>query len=80
MLLMVLSVAGSALSLLGNVFIALKKKSGWIVWILGNIAWILYNLFGDINIPMVVMYSVYFILNIIGFVNWKKKETEVNDN
>lgn len=73
-----LSIAGSALSLLGNVLLALKKRSGWIVWILGNIAWILYNVFGDMNIPMVIMYAVYFVLNVFAFVNWSKKNKERN--
>lgn len=75
---LILSIAGSALSLLGNVLLALKKRSGWIVWILGNIAWILYNFAGDMNIPMVIMYAVYFVLNVFAFVNWSKKNKERN--
>lgn len=65
-----LSIVGCVLSLLGNILIALKKKSGWIAWILGNIAWILYNILGDMNIPMVIMYAVYFVLNVFAFVKW----------
>ena len=72
---LVLSIAGCVLSLLGNILIALKRRSGWIAWIIGNIAWVAYNFIGDINVPMVVMYCVYFVLNIFGFIKWYGGDT-----
>ncbi len=71
-LVLTLSILGSLFSLGGNVLIALKKKSGWITWIAGNIAWILVNFLDTLNVPMVLMYVAYFIINITGFVSWSK--------
>lgn len=74
------SVLGAAFSLGGNILIILKKRMGWLLWIFGNIAWILVNIFGPFNLAMVIMYVVYFIINLIGFLKWKKpldKETKM---
>lgn len=71
---LLVSVLGTFCSLFGNVLIMLKKKSGWIVWIVGNIFWILYNFLSEFNLPMVLMYLVYIILNISGFVKWYKQD------
>jgi nicotinamide riboside transporter PnuC len=64
-------------SLGGNLLIIKKKKSGWITWIIGNLLWILINFIGTLNIPMVLMYVVYFIINVCGYIEWNKKEKEV---
>lgn len=65
-----LSILGSIFSLGGNILIALKKRSGWCTWIAGNIAWILVNFLGEMNVPMVLMYIAYLVINIAGFVSW----------
>ena len=70
---MILSILGAAFSLGGNVLIMLKKRMGWLMWILGNIAWIAVNIIGTFNLPMVIMYIVYFIINVAGFIKWKDK-------
>ena len=67
-------VLGALCSLFGNVLIMLKKKSGWLVWILGNILWIVYNFLSEFNFPMVIMYIVYAVINVCGFVKWNKHE------
>ena len=51
----------------------LKKRMGWLMWILGNIAWIAVNIIGTFNLPMVIMYIVYFIINVADFIKWKDK-------
>lgn len=71
-----LSILGTISSLLGNILIIMKKRSGWAVWIIGNICWILYNVFGDFNFPMVLMYAVYFVINISGFIRWGEKSNK----
>lgn len=71
---LVVSVLGALCSLFGNVLIMLKKRSGWIVWIVGNILWIVYNFLSEFNLPMVTMYIVYAIINVCGFVKWKKQD------
>ena len=68
-----ISALGAICSLGGNIFIILKKRVGWVIWIIGNILWILYNFISKFNAPMVIMYLVYAIINIIGFIKWGKK-------
>lgn len=70
-----LSILGMLFSLGGNLLIIKKKKSGWIAWIIGNILWIIVNFIGELNIPMVLMYLVYMIINIAGYIEWKRKES-----
>jgi nicotinamide riboside transporter PnuC len=65
------SILGSLFSLGGNLLIIKKQKVGWLIWIAGNIAWILVNLFGEFNAPMVLMYIVYLFINLKGFIDWK---------
>ena len=68
-----LSTLGAILSLGGNIAIAKKKKIGWLIWIAGNIAWIMVNLLGDFNLSMVLMYVAYLGINIKGFIDWNKE-------
>lgn len=70
---MILSILGAAFSLGGNILIMLKKRIGWLMWIFGNIAWIAVNIVGPFNLPMVIMYMVYFIINVAGYIKWKDK-------
>lgn len=69
---LILSIIGAVLSLGGNILIMLKKRSGWLAWIMGNFAWIGVNIVGPMNVPMVLMYIAYLIINIGGFINWKE--------
>ena len=71
---LLVSILGSVFSLGGNVLIMMKKKSGWITWIIGNLLWIIYNFLSEFNLPMVLMYVVYMVINIIGFLKWKRSE------
>jgi hypothetical protein len=72
-LILILSILGTFFSLGGNILIILKKRIGWLAWILGNILWITVNLIGVCNWPMVLMYVVYLIINIFGFVRWRRR-------
>ena len=67
MIVLILSILGSVFSLGGNILIAHKKHSGWLWWIAGNGAWIAVNFLGEMNVPMVLMYVAYFIINITGY-------------
>ena len=69
-----LSILGMLFSLGGNLLIIFKKKSGWLAWIVGNILWIAINFIDVLNIPMVLMYVVYLVINILGYIEWKRKE------
>ena len=71
-----LSILGMLFSLGGNILIIFKKKSGWLAWIIGNILWIVINFIDVLNIPMVLMYLVYMIINIFGYIKWYKKDKQ----
>jgi hypothetical protein len=64
---LILSILGSVFSLGGNILIAHKKRSGWLWWIAGNGAWIAVNFLGQMNVPMVLMYAAYLIINVTGY-------------
>jgi len=69
---LILSIIGTILSLGGNIFIAKKNRMGWLIWLIGNVVWIAVNFLGNPNIPMVLMYVVYMVINIVGFMKWKE--------
>ena len=69
-----LSILGMLFSLGGNLLIIFKKKSGWLAWIVGNLLWIAINFIDVLNIPMVLMYVVYLVINVLGYIEWKRKE------
>lgn len=72
-MILILSILGSVFSLGGNIFIAHRKRSGWWIWIIGNLIWIAVNFLGTMNVPMVIMYVVYLVTNIMGYIEWGKK-------
>lgn len=73
-LLIIISTIALILSLTGNIMVNFKKRSGFIVWGLSNIVWIIVNLIGPINVPQIIMYLVYMGLNIHGFVLWRHED------
>ena len=71
-LVMVLSIFGLISTISGNVLINYRRKIGFLIWIIGNILWILVNVFGTFNIFMVIMYIMYAALNVDGWIRWGK--------
>lgn len=78
MTIVVLSIIALIMSLTGNILVNLKHKTGFVIWSMSNIFWILVNFIGTINIPQILMFIAYIGLNIHGFIMWSKKE-KVND-
>lgn len=74
MVLNILSVIALILSLGGNLLVNFKRKTGFIIWSISNIFWIIVNFIGVPNVSQIIMYVIYFGLNIHGFINWKNKE------
>ena len=68
----VLSIFGLVSTISGNILINYRRKIGFLVWIIGNILWILVNVFGTFNLYMVIMYVLYAILNVDGWIKWGK--------
>ena len=69
----ILSTIALILSLGGNILVNYQKRFGFIIWGVSNIFWILVNFLGNLNVPQVIMYVIYLILNIQGFIIWSKK-------
>ena len=76
-MILTLSIIALILSLIGNILVNYKKKLGFIIWISSNVFWIVVNYMGDVNYPQVIMYIVYAILNVQGYVNWRKSEKKI---
>ena len=72
-LLIIISTIALILSLTGNIMVNFKKRSGFIVWGISNIAWITVNLIGPVNVPQIIMYLIYMGLNTHGFILWRRK-------
>ena len=73
-MILTLSIIALILSLVGNILVNYKKKLGFIIWISSNVFWIIINFLGEVNYPQVIMYLIYGILNVQGYVNWSKKK------
>ena len=69
-----LSVIALAFSLAGNILINVKSRSGYVAWIISNLLWIAVNYLDHLNVPQVIMYVTYTILNIWGLVRWYKED------
>lgn len=69
-----LSVIALAFSLVGNILINVKRRSGYVAWIISNLLWIAVNYLDHLNVPQVIMYVTYTILNFWGFLRWSKED------
>ena len=74
-----LSILATVGSITGNIFINFKKKIGFVIWTISNVLWIIVNLIGSVNIPQIIMFSVYSVLNIWGYVKWNKGNNRINN-
>lgn len=69
-----LSILSLVLSLTGNILVNYKQRYGFIIWIASNISWIAVNLVGETNWPQVIMFVIYAVLNVQGFIIWSRKK------
>ena len=72
----IMSFVALVLSLAGNALINFRKRIGFFVWILSNVAWIAVNMMGTPNWSQIAMFVVYMAMNVHGWVSWGKDETE----
>lgn len=68
----IISVIATICSLYGNYLVIKKNKFGFVIWLISNILWILINFIGVLNISQVIMFIIYGILNIYGWIKWKQ--------
>ena len=70
----IMSFVALVLSLAGNALINFRKRIGFFVWILSNVAWIAVNMMGIPNWSQITMFVVYVVFNVHGWVSWGKIE------
>ena len=70
----IMSFVALVLSLAGNALINFRKRIGFFVWILSNVAWIAVNMMGTPNWSQIVMFVVYIVFNVHGWIAWGKIE------
>ena len=68
----IVSAIATICSLYGNYLVIKKNKFGFVIWLISNILWILINFIGVLNISQVIMFMIYGILNIYGWIKWKQ--------
>lgn len=62
------------LSILGNLLVNCKRKSGFVVWIASNAFWVAVNFIGPTNWSQVVLFAIYTLLNAHGYIKWSKRQ------
>ena len=78
-MILTLSIIALILSLIGNILVNYKKKLGFVIWISSNVFWIIVNFMGSVNYPQVIMYLIYAVLNVQGYINWRKSEKKIKN-
>lgn len=67
-----ISAIATICSLYGNYLVIKKNKFGFVIWLISNILWVLINFIGVLNISQVIMFVIYGILNVYGWIKWKQ--------
>ena len=63
----------TALAIIGTVGNSCKKVWGFYLWIVTNAFWCVFNVVNR-SYAQAILYAVYFILSIVGIVQWRKEE------
>lgn len=67
-----ISAIATICSLYDNYLVIKKNKFGFVIWLISNILWVLINFIGVLNISQVIMFVIYGILNVYGWIKWKQ--------
>lgn len=67
-----ISAIATICSLYGNYLVIKKNKFGFVIWLISNVLWVLINFIGVLNISQVIMFVIYGILNVYGWIKWKQ--------
>lgn len=73
--LMILGYLGFGLNVIGNVLIAHKRRVGWGVRMLCNIAWLFYavRVTSGEGLPVFINHAVFLLVNTYGLYTWRVK-------
>lgn len=62
----------SGVSIVGALFNAYGKRAGFWIWIVGDIAWIIYCLASKFY-AQIPLWAVFLAVCVLGLIKWKKK-------
>lgn len=74
----ILNTLMSIVALIGTVWNAQRDKYGFLFWIISNLYMVIRFAYIK-EYPQMVLFFIYFILAVYGFINWIKKEQKVQD-
>jgi nicotinamide riboside transporter PnuC len=63
----------TGIAIIGNIFIIKMNKIGYMFWVVSNILMAIYNIY-KLQYAQGVLFIFYFIMCIIGWIEWNKKE------
>jgi hypothetical protein len=69
-----------ALSLYGAYLLGNKKEIGFIIFAISNVIWILLGLFFMSSYGMAIGNLAFFLINLRGYVSWKKNDVELKND
>lgn len=64
--------AATVLSFIAQWMVAKKKLENWLLWLVVNIIYVTIYLYKGLNL-YAILFTIYFFLAIIGFLNWKNE-------
>jgi nicotinamide mononucleotide transporter len=69
---------GTTTGLVAQVFMNMSMSQQWILWVLEDVAMLIFNLAGPTpNIPMAIMFAVWLLNAVLGLWNWLRKRSAV---
>lgn len=71
-MILALGYAALVLNVVGNLLLAHKRLSGWIIRLLTNAAWIAYAVQIQDGTPMAANHLIFVGINLYGFWRWHK--------
>jgi len=66
----------SGLTIFGAILNSMRNKWGFIVWIIANIGWIIFNALTE-TYSQIPVWLAMTVISIFGFINWKNHEQEI---
>lgn len=63
------------LNVAGNLFLAWKWRSGWVVRIVAIVSWGIYG-WQIASKPIILNAATFFCINVYGFCRWRREERE----
>jgi len=74
----IISWVNALASIIGNILIIKKKRSGFLVWVFSNIIWIIVDCSVGLY-SQAALFVVFTIIVIYGFIKWKEDDGIAED-